>query len=170
MTQNEQCQELFMQDVVRIDIMPVAALKVSVPFNVQDVSEAGVTTSNGSALTDVNLYAASLLSLNTNGDATADAEIKENVSYNAQEKREIAGVTRTHTLKIPIESAFQTVRDKEKNLHHADFHVILTTYDGARYIIYGLPNTCQFSIEEQIAQMNVQVTLQSANGLIHISE
>ena len=64
-----------MQDVIRIDFMPVTALKVSVPFNVPNITSAIVTMSDNAALSDTELYTDSLLSLNLNGDALADAEM-----------------------------------------------------------------------------------------------
>ena len=172
MTQNEQCQELLMQEVIRIDFMPVTTLKISKPFALRNLTDVSVTMSDNSALTDEKMFAASLLSLNMTGDATADAEMQEGVSHKVTEKRELIGISRTHTLQIPIESGFETVRTKEEGLHGTEFHVILTTYSGVRYLVYGLPNTSQFLVDEQMAQnttMTVKATIVSMSGFIRIA-
>lgn len=173
MVQNEDCRDLVMLDVVRVDIMPVTAIKVSIPWNVYDIASAGVVMSDNTALSDSELYADSLLSVNVLGDSTADAEMKEGVSLRVAEKRELSGMVRTHSLQIPIEAGFQTVRQQAGALQHSDFHVILTTGEGVRYLAYGLPNTCQFTLDDQMGQgmqMTAKVVLQSMSGLIQITE
>ncbi len=172
MNTQEECKELLMQDVVRIDIMPEETLKVSVPFNLQDVAEAVVRMSDDTALTDAKLFTDSLLSLNLNGDALADAEMQEGLTHKPTERRESAGIIRTHTLQAGIETGFDVIRTKEHALQENDFHIVLTTEDGTRYLAYGLPNTSQFSIDEQMgssAKMTVKVTLQSMSGFIVIN-
>lgn len=162
-----------MQDVVRIDFMPTDAIKVGIPFNVQNITETTVTMDDDEALTDIGLYTDSLLSLNLSGDATVDAEMKEGLSHKVTEKREVAGVVRTHTLQIPIEVGFQTIRQQQPALQQNDFHIILTTDGGERYLAYALPNTCQFSIDDQMgqqAQMNLKAVVQSMSGFVKITE
>lgn len=171
MTQNEQCQELLMQEVARIDFMPVTALKIAKPFAVRNITEVGVTMSDNSALTDAKLFSASLLSLNMNGDATVDAEMQEGASHKVTEKRELMGTVRTHTLQIPVESGFDTIRTKEASLQDTEFYVILTTCGSERYLVYGLPNTSQFAVDETTVQnttMSIKATLVSLSGLIRI--
>jgi len=160
-----------MQEIVRIDFMPVAALKVAVPFAKRNLTEVGVTMANNDALTDARLKAASLLSLNMAGDATADAEMQEGASHTPTRKRELMGTVFTHTLQIPIESGFDTIRTKEAALQTADFHIVLTTYGGERYLLYEVPNTSQFSVEETTAQntkMSIKTTVVSMSGIIRI--
>ena len=163
-----------MQEVVRIDFMPVAALKVAVPFQIRDLTQVGVKVYNGSAeleVNDENLFAYSLLSLNMAGDATVDAEMQEGAKHSVAEKRELMGVVRTHTLQIPIESGFDTIREKEAALQTADFHVVLTTYGGERYLLFELPNTSQFAVDEATAQnttMSIKATVVSMSGPIRI--
>ena len=171
MTQEEQCQELMMQDVVRIDFMPTNAIKVGIPFNVQNITETTVTMADDAALTDIGLYTDSMLSVNLAFDPTVDAEMKEGLSHKVTEKRDVAGIVRTHTLQIPIELGFHTIREQQKALQQNDFHIILTTYGGERYLAYALPNTCQFNIEDQMgqtAQMNLKAVVQSMSGFIRI--
>lgn len=122
--QENQCQELFMRDIVRIDFMPPEELKVGVPFNVPNITEVSVSMINNDSLTNARLMAKSLLSLSLSGDDTVDAEI-QSVSNKESEKRETQGVMRTHTLQIPIESGFDTIRAKEPSLLERDFCLVL---------------------------------------------
>ena len=171
MTQNEECQELLMQDVVRIDFMPTTALKIAVPFNVPNIAEAVVTMSDDSALTDAKLYGASLLSLSVSDYDQSDAGLQEGTSHRVTENTEMAGVVKTHTLQAHLEYGFQAVREEEKALQESDFHIVLTTFNGTRYLAYSLPNTSQFSIDDQMGepvQMSVKAVVQSMSGFIKI--
>lgn len=159
-----------MQDVSRIDLMPRTALKVGLSYNIPNITEVGVAMSDDTALTDARLHAASLLSLSLNGD-NADALMDNNGSHKVAGRREKAGLVRTHTLRVPIETGFKEVRDRDNSLQQTEFHIILTTCDGTRYLAYGLPNTSQFTIDEQMgqsAQMTVQAVVQSVSGFIKI--
>ena len=160
-----------MDDVVRIDIMPMTALKVGVPFNVQNITEAVVKMADDTSLTNAKLYTDSLLSLNLGSDELTDAEMGEGVSHKVTEKRDMAGIVRTHTLQIPVELGFQAVRNKQKALQQTDFHIVLTTYDDSRYLAYALPNTCQFTIDDQMGQtvqMTAKAVVQSMSGFVRI--
>lgn len=136
--QENQCQELFMRDIVRIDFMPPEELKVGVPFNVPNITEVSVSMINNDSLTNARLMAKSLLSLSLSGDDTVDAEI-QSVSNKESEKRETQGVMRTHTLQIPIESGFDTIRAKEPSLLERDFCLVLKDAGENRYLIYSIP-------------------------------
>lgn len=171
MNTQEECQELLMQDVVRIDFMPTTALNIGIPFSIPNITSVAATMADGSELTDERLFAASLLSLNMIGEDTSDAEMEEGVSHKVTEKRDVAGTIRTHTLQIPIEIGFQAIRDKEAALQAADFNIVLTTGDDDRYLVYALPGSSSFSVDEQMGQavqMTVKASVQSMSGLIKI--
>lgn len=168
--QENQCQELFMRDIVRIDFMPQEELKVGVPFNVPNITEVSVSMINNDSLTDARLKAKSLLSLSLSGDDTVDAEM-QSVSNKESEKREKQGVMRTHTLQIPIESGFDTIRAKEPSLLEKDFCLVLKDAGENRYLIYSIPGGSLFATEAQEGQsasMTVKATIQSYSGIIKI--
>lgn len=165
----ENCLELIMQDVVRIDFVPVAGTTTAIPFSVANISTMQAPSP----------MAASLLTLGLAWDyldgqtqRQADAIIAEAPSHKVSESREAAGIIRTHSLQVPILQGFQTIRSKESALQNAEFYVILTTLSGVRYMAYTLPNTSQFAIDDQMgesATMTVKVTLRSLSGLIRLS-
>lgn len=168
--QENQCQELFMRDIVRIDFMPQEELKVGVPFNVPNITEVSVSMINNDSLTNARLMAKSLLSLSLSGDDTVDAEM-QSVSNKESEKRETQGVMRTHTLQIPIESGFDTIRAKEPSLLERDFCLVLKDAGENRYLIYSIPGGSLFATEAQEGQstsMTVKATIQSYSGIIKI--
>jgi hypothetical protein len=168
--QENQCQELFMRDIVRIDFMPPEELKVGVPFNVPNITEVSVSMINNDSLTNARLMAKSLLSLSLSGDDTVDAEM-QSVSNKESEKRETQGVMRTHTLQIPIESGFDTIRAKEPSLLERDFCLVLKDAGENRYLIYSIPGGSLFATEAQEGQgasMTVKATIQSYSDIIKI--
>lgn len=159
-----------MRDIVRIDFMPQEELKVGVPFNVPNITEVSVSMINNDSLTDARLKAKSLLSLSLSGDDTVDAEM-QSVSNKESEKREKQGVMRTHTLQIPIESGFDTIRAKEPSLLEKDFCLVLKDAGENRYLIYSIPGGSLFATEAQEGQsasMTVKATIQSYSGIIKI--
>jgi hypothetical protein len=168
--QENQCQELFMRDIVRIDFMPPEELKVGVPFNVPNITQVSVSMINNDSLTDARLKAKSLLSLSLSGDDTVDAEM-QSVSNKESEKRETQGVMRTHTLQIPIESGFDTIRAKKPSLLERDFCLVLKDAGENRYLIYSIPGGSLFATEAQEGQgasMTVKATIQSYSDIIKI--
>jgi hypothetical protein len=169
--QENQCQELFMRDIVRIDFMPPEELKVGVPFNVPNITQVSVSMINNDSLTDARLKAKSLLSLSLSGDDTADAEMQPVLSNKESDKRETQGVMRTHALQIPIESGFDTIRAKKPSLLERDFCLVLKDAGENRYLIYSIPGGSLFATEAQEGQgasMTVKATIQSYSGIIKI--
>lgn len=149
-----------MQDVVRIDFVRQSSWTLPVPFSVSHLSElrAGI-------------YPSSAVLLSVGLDIDRDALMQQNPTNKISEERVPSGVLHTHTLQIPVERGFQTIREAEKSLQENDFYVVLYTYAGTRFLLYSLPNTCQFSIEEQQGQsatMTVKTTVKSMSGAIRL--
>lgn len=166
-----QCQEVFMQEIVRIDFMPTNELVVSIPSGVPNLTQASVTLANSVAITDDGLKDKSFLSLNLTGDSTVDAEMQPSLTHKVTEKRETAGVVRTHTLQVPIEAGFEAVREKESPLLDQDFYILLKDMEDNRYLVYSLPGSCKFAFDDQKGQtstMTLKVTVESLSGLIKI--
>lgn len=172
MTQEDFCQELMELDIARIDFVKRSGLSVAVPFNVPNLAELSLTnepTAENVPL-KVGMSATHTWNLTT---VNMDATFRDTVQHKVTESREAAGIVRTHTLQIPIEHGFHTVREKENALQNGDFHIIIYTMDGTRYLAYTLPNTSQFAIEEQMgssATMTIKATVRSMSGLIMIND
>ena len=160
-----------MQDIVRIDLMPTNELVVAIPSNVSNLTQVSVTLANNVAITDARLKAKSLLSLNLTGDDTVDAEMQPAISHKVSEKRETAGVVRTHTLQVQIEAGFEEIRSKEEPLLEQDFYILLKDISDIRYLVYSLTGSCKFAIDDQKGQtsvMTLKATVESLSGFIKI--
>lgn len=174
MTNEELCQELLMSDVVRVDIVPSSGTTLPTPFAVPNLVEMEGQYPNPYPLPkkwDGAVFADSLLTLAVYYDSGIDATIKSNSTFKVTSAREAAGIVRTHTLQMPINRGYQSVRKKEADLQGIDFYLILTTYSGMQYLIYSLPNTSQFSIEEQMGEsgtLTVKATVKSMSGVIQL--
>lgn len=171
MTQEDFCQELMELDVARIDFVKRSGLSVGVPFGVPNLAEVSVgEPTSGSVLLKVGLSATHTWNAE---QVDMDATFRDAVQHKVTEGRESAGIVRTHTVQIPIEHGFQTVRKNEKDLQQGDFYIIIYTMDGTRYLAYTLPNTSQFAVEEQMgssATMTVKATVKSMSGLVRIGD
>ena len=170
MTTEELCQELMMADVVRVDFIPKEGTTVPVPFSIPDQSQmkgAYPTPQNppeGSVR-----FAAALLTLGVTYYNNIDAVFKSGGSLKVTSARDAAGIIRTHTLQMPVDRGFQSIRAV---LQGIDFYMVLTTYSGAQYFIYTLPNTSQFSLEEQMGEsgtLTVKATVKSMSGVIRLT-
>ena len=64
------------------------------------------------------------------------------------------------------------VRQAQLTIEGADFHVVLQTADGTRFLLYSLPNTARATVEEQFAQeqkQTVKVSMQSMSNMIKLT-
>jgi len=159
---NEQeCQELLMSEVTGIDLVSRSGWTLPVPFGVPNVSEMTVTDY---------LPAAVLLSIDYAGDG--DAMMKPTPQHKASPSREACGVVYSHTLQVPIDKGFRTIRTKVQTLQQTEFNIVLHTYNGTRYLIHTLPNTPTFDIDEQAGQymqQTVKVVAKSMSSFIRLN-
>ena len=170
----EFCSELFMDDVARFDFIRASDCKLSVPFGVANISEIQGCTFY-TDYTDSNRPQAASLTFGKPvviiSRVGGDAMIGDTPQHKVTAKREAYGHVRVHSLQIPIYAGFQTLREIEKSIKGVDFNVIVHTIDGTRYLAYGLPNSSDFSIEEQMgssATMTVKASLSSMSGFIRL--
>lgn len=167
MTQN--CNEQLLDDVVRVDLVPASECSLPVPFQVAGLTEMTVQNlaqwAPQTAITALGAAAMSLSYSVTDGD---DGEIDQAPSYKQSEKRQAAGNVVSHSLDIPITAAFQATREAvAKVQQEGDFHVVLTTSDGERYLIYTLPNASSVALDE--TGVNQQATVKvSGQSMSHV--
>lgn len=173
MTQEELCQELVDANVVRVDIIPANGSTFPIPFAVQNIASMSGQYPTPSPLpAGWASFATALLTMALTHKDGVDATMQEGVSHKSASSRETCGIVRTHTLQVPVDNGFQTLRQKEASLQNVDFHILLTTYDGTQYLAYGLPNSSQFALEETQGDspvMTVKVSVKSMSGFIQLS-
>ena len=87
------------------------------------------------------------------------------------EKQQAAGIVVTHDLQVPVTAGFEATRIAVEGLQTRHFHVVLTTDDGVRYLLYSLPQSSLLLLDEQDVNQKatVKVTLQSMSHVIRLT-
>ena len=170
----EQCQELFDKEVVRIDLIPMSGSTMVVPFAVPFVSEMKGSYPNQSPLpTGASSFLTEVLTLSRKSADQPDALIGDGMKMTPSVSREPSGVTRKFSLQVPCIAGFTEIRTKESAVQNCgDFMVIATAHDGSQYLLYTLPNTSTFAIDDQVATAGtfaVKIELQSRSGVIRLT-
>lgn len=157
---NQNCNEQFLNDIIKVELVLASACTFSIPFSIPGISAIGGTV--GSALLKVAASA-------QQGD---DGEYEQQPVLKQQDKREAAGTLVQHSVQVAVTAGHADVRSKVAALQYKDFNVVLTTQDGLRYLIYSLPATSQVMIEEQGVDdtLTLKITSQSLNHIIRITE
>ncbi|MBR6275931.1 MAG: hypothetical protein IKR31_03230 [Prevotella sp.] len=165
----QNCLEQLLDDVVRVDLVLASECDMSVPFQVSGLTTMASTKTEGGATVD--RIGAALLSLAYNVQDGDDGEISEPPVLKQTEKRVKAGIVVSHDLQVPVTAFFEATRIAVNLLHTKDFHVILTTHGGDRYMLYSVPNSSEVLLDEQDVNQKstVKVSLQSMSHVIRLT-
>lgn len=158
----EKCQELILDDVIRIDIYRSEDIRFSVPFNATAVTYATCTIAPGTS---------PALVIRLQDDSTSDVVMEPAPKVQVTEKRENSGLVRTHTLEAVISEGFSTVQSAIDAVAEDDTVAIMTTYEGVHYAIIPFPNTGMVSLTDSRQQAHTQTvkyTAQSFSGLVAV--
>ncbi len=157
----ENCQELILEDVIRIDIYKQNKVTFSVPFNAPAVIEAeGVASGNP------------VLSIHTSETDAADVMMESAPKLQVTEKREAAGLVRSHVIEAVVATHFKTAQASVDNLIYRDIVAIMTCYDGTRLAVIPFPNTSTLSMTDNRQEshtMTVRYAAQSFSGLVKLT-
>lgn len=154
------CKEILLEDIVEVSFYLASNVNCSVPFGVPGVNEMTATISGDPVLT---------ISVTASDDADA---VMETPSLKVSEKREAAGLLRSHDLQINVEQGFDAVKQAADGLSGADIAAVLKDYDGNRYIIHALPNSTLYSYEDGRGSSHtgkVKFTAQSLSHLVKLT-
>jgi len=165
----QNCNEQFLDDVIRIDIVPASRCDIAVPFQEPVTETAGTKTVGNDVVDRIGQPALTVAyTIDADEEAEGQAENDELASLSQDDKYEAAGVVVTHTLKVPVIAGFESVRTSVNALHGTDFHIVLHTADGSRYLCYALPGSCNIRLQESgtLTSMTVNATLQSMSHVI----
>lgn len=153
------CNELFLEDIVRVDLVPRDRCNIRVPFNVPGILE---------VLNPV--IGAPAMSIGFEGDDLT-AFLEESPTMKDSEQPQAAGYIHTHELTATCLHNFAALRAATKTLMGVDFNIIAHTMNGTRYLCYALPNTARVNIDDQMgtsASMTVKAKLNAMSGFIRI--
>lgn len=159
------CKELILDNVVRIDILPNRYLGVAVPTTVPLQS---VNTSLPFSPTYSMAY--SMLSY------AADRDIAENYSEIDRTQAKISlksskgtaqvGILYSYDLQVTglvgLDDHIASAIHAEQELQGEDASVILRMEDGSRKLLYFLPNTFTFAVEQASSESSTQATVKIA--------
>lgn len=164
----QNCNEQLLDDVVRVDLVLASECKIDIPFQIALTEMAGTRVIGGSA---VDIIGAPGLSLAYNVQDGDDGEIDSAPVLKQTDKQVAAGIVVTHDLQVPVTAGFEATRIAVEGLQMRHFHVVLTTQDGVRYLLYSLPNTSLLLLDEQDVNRTatVKVTLQSMSHVIRLT-
>lgn len=168
MTQN--CNEQLLDDVVRIDLVPASECQLPVPMQVSGLVEMTVPgMSQWQPQQAIAALGAARLSLSYSVEDGDDGELDTPPTLKQQEKRVAAGIVVSHDLQVPLTFGFQATREAVALVQRSgDFHAVLTTQGGDRYLLYSLPNTSAVTLDEQglNQQATCKIALQSMSHVI----
>ena len=154
----ENCNEIFLEEIVHIELVPTSGCSMPVPFNIAEISQMNNCSIGSPTMTfDVNEGSTGMMTTPT---------------LKTQEKAQAAGHIRNHTLQIPIQYGYDSIRAAKGSLAGVDFHAILRTVAGTEFLIYALPNTSVVSVDDQLgseSKQTVNVSIQSLSNMIRIT-
>lgn len=154
----ENCNEIFLNDVTHVELVPTSRCTMPVPFNVSELTEM-INCSIGEPE----------MVIDVNDGYTG--QMKGAPTLKTQEKAQSAGYLRNHDLQIPIQYGYDDIRAAKGALAGIDFHAILRTIAGTEFLLYALPNTSTVSVEDQFgseAKQTVKVSISSMSNMIKI--
>lgn len=177
MTQNWECEELFLNELVRVELVPASKAELLVPFNVGEVtSTAGLKEEDDPDKPGKKRIVSRVGTAVMVIDATATDATGRLVSpptLKTSEKPDKAGYIRQHDLQIPTEGGYEDIRKKRGELAGVDFNVVLEMRSGTRFLLYALPNSSTVSVEDQFggeSKQTVKVSLQSMSNMIKLTD
>ena len=164
----QNCNEQVLDDVVRVDVVLASLCDLEVPFKVKMTEMAGTKTVDGQAVDRIGAPGLSLAYNVQDGD---DGEMDGTPTLKQTEKQQAMGIVVNHDLQVPVTAGFEATRKAVEGLQTRHFHVVLTTDDGTRYLLYSLPNTSLLLLDEQDVNQKatVKLTLQSMSHVVRLT-
>jgi len=165
-----ECNELFLNEICHVELVPTENCDMAVPFNVAELTEtAGTKQVSGRT---VDRIGQAVMVIDVNDVADYAGVLDSAPTLKVTEKPQAAGYLRQHDLTIPTRGDYEKVRQARGRLAGVDFCVVLRTLGGTRFLLYSLPNSSTVSVEDQFGQdskQTVKVSLQSMSNMIRLT-
>lgn len=158
----ENCNELIMEEVIRIDLFRSNECQLPMPVNVPNITQMSNVT-----------LPTPILTVNYSGEDNAQGVIEQPPTLKVAEKYQAAGHIYQHDLQAAITDGQREVRESVTSLGGDDAYMVLTTVDGTRFLCYTLPNTTQIVVEEQLSSQRaatLKASMKSASGIILLTD
>lgn len=163
----DNCKEQILSDVVRVDLVLASQCDLIVPYQVRISEMISTKVVSGQTVSRIGTPGLSIAFSVQDGD---EGEMESAPTFKQSEKQQASGVVVSHDLQVPIVAGFKETRAAVDSLQTRHFHVVLTTADGTRYLLYSLPGTSLLLLDEQDVNQRttVKVTLQSKSHVIKL--
>lgn len=156
----ENCNELILQNIVRVELYPTSQCTISVPPQVVcSAFSEGVCKLGTPSLSVAFSYSENEL------------ELSELCTLKITNARQQAGNIYTHDLQIPISVGQESVKQAVDALQGYDFNAVYIFADGTKKISYTLPNASVCDIEHNYASSStdtIKVKILSMSNLISL--
>ena len=165
-----ECNELFLNEICHVELVPADECDMPVPVNADPQTELPGTKTEGGRTVDRIGQAAMVIDVNEVADYAGVLDSAPTLKTTP--KTQTAGYLRQHDLTIPTRGDYIKVRAAGNGLLGVDFHVVLRTLAGTRFLLYSLPNSSTVSVEDQLGQdskQTVKVSLQSMSSMIRLT-
>lgn len=164
----QNCSEQILDDVVRVDVVLASLCDLPVPFKVKLTEMAGTKTVSGQTVDRIGAPGLSIAYSVQDGD---DGEMESAPSLKQTEKQQAMGIVVSHDLQVPVTAGFEATKIAVQGLQTRHFHVVLTTDDGTRYLLYSLPGSSLLLLDEQEVNQKatVKLTLQSMSHVVKLT-
>jgi len=161
------CKDQTLDDVVRVDVVLASLCDLPVPFKVKKTEMAGTKVVDGQTVDRIGTPGLSIAYAVQDGD---DGEMDSAPSLKMTEEQQAEGIVVSHNLQVPVTAGYEATEIAVQGLQTRHFHVVLTTDDGTRYLLYSLPGSSLLLLDEQEVkhQATVKITLQSASHVIRL--
>ena len=174
MNNNWECEELFLNELVHVELVPMSNCDLLVPFNVGEVTQTAgkkkITVSGQEQIVSrigTPTMVIDAMATDATGRLVSPPTLK------TTEKPDRAGYIRQHDLQIPTEGGYEDIRKKRGELAGVDFNVVLEMRSGSRFLLYALPNSSTVAVEDQFSgegKQTVKVSLQSMSNIIRLTD
>ena len=174
MNNNWECEELFLNEVVHVELVPMSNCDLLVPFNVGEVTQTAgkkITVSGQEQI--VSRIGTPSMVIDATVTSETTGRLVSPPTLKTTEKPDKAGYIRQHDLQIPVEGDYEGIRQARGSLAGVDFNVVLEMRSGTRFLLYALPNSSTVSVEDQFggeSKQTVKVSLQSMSNMIKLTD
>lgn len=175
MTQNWECEELYLNELVHVELVPMADCDMAVPFNVGELtSTAGkkrVTIGGQEQI--ISRIGTPVMVIDATVTDETTGRLVSPPTLKTTEKPDRAGYIRQHDLQIPVDGDYDGIRAARGRLAGVDFNVVLEMRSGSRFLLYALPNSSTVAVEDQFSgegKQTVKVALQSMSNMIRLTD
>lgn len=148
-----QCNESFLDDVVRFRVFRSDELSLSMPSTIPNIR----------SMSGVVLPSEPVLDVSYDESSTHTA-VDKSISVRQSTQRNGSRNIYIYNVESQLEGGNDVILDNQ------DCHVVITKADGTQHLLYALPNTFSIDVSGNLHDSNVTLSLKSINDIIPITD